>query len=700
MEEIIRREFFIKGLHCASCAAEMEESINKIFGINRAYVDFAGNRLVLEYPKTADGDSIVKETIEVMNNIEQDVKIFEKTGAQNPVAEDSVKGQIIKLIVSLLLFSIPYLFARVMDFRFILFSAAYVLAGGEVLLRAFKNIFKGRIFDENFLMTIATIGAFAIGDYPEAAAVMIFFNIGELFQDLAISRSRKSIKALMDIKPDHANIISNNQIQQVSPESVSIGDIIIVKPGERVPLDGKVLKGETVVDTSALTGESMPRDVKTGDVVLSGFVNMNKMISVKVEKEYSESTVTKILDLVENAALKKASTEKFITKFARVYTPGVVLAALAIVIIPTMIYGLGTFNRWLYRALIFLVISCPCALVVSIPLSFFGGIGGASKKGILVKGGNYLEALNRVDTVVFDKTGTLTEGVFKVNEICATEGFQKEELLEYAAKAESFSDHPIALSIKDAYGKAADISTVLYHEEITGHGIKVKTNSEEILAGNSKLMDKEGIVYVKAGIQGTILYIAVNGIYAGYILISDNLKSDSKNMIKGLKALGINKAVMLTGDSEGAAKAISEELQLDEVYYELLPQDKVDILEKIKESKKGEGNVIFVGDGINDAPVLAIADVGVAMGGLGSDAAIEAADIVLMTDEPSKLIEAIEVAKFTRKVVWQNITFALGVKFLVLSLGLIGIATMWSAVFADVGVALIAILNAVRIIRN
>ena len=702
MQEIMKREFIIKGLHCANCAAKMEGSINNIQGVKKAYVDFVGKRLILEYSDLADGDKIINETVETMNNIEQGIEIIEKKEAQNMEIDEKgrMNSQVIKLIASLILFSGAYLLNLTDIWRLAIFSAAYVLSGGEVVYRATKNLFAGRLFDENFLMTIATIGAFAIGEYPEAAAVMIFYNIGELFQDMAVNHSRKSIKALMNIGPDHANIIIDKIIQEVSPEEVSVGDTIIVKPGERVPLDGTVIKGETAMDTSALTGESIPRDVKTGDIILSGFINKNKMISVRVDKEYSESTAAKILDLVENAALKKAPTENFITKFARIYTPVVVFTALIIALVPTIIFGFDTFGQWLYRALIFLVVSCPCALVVSIPLSFFGGIGGASKRGILVKGGNYLEALNHIDTVVFDKTGTLTEGIFKVNEIYSSGDFQKEDVLEYAAIAESFSDHPIALSIKEAYDETADLSTVLSHEDITGHGIKVKTSSGDILAGNNKLMDREGIDYERVNSIGTIVHIAIKGIYAGYILISDNLKPDSKNLVKNLKEAGVNKVIMLTGDGKFAALSISEQLGLDEVHYELLPQEKVKILEKTKKDKKTNGNVIFLGDGINDAPVLAMADVGVAMGGLGSDAAIEASDIVLMTDEPSKLMEAIKIAKFTRKIVWQNIVFALGVKLIVLIMGVFGQATMWGAVFADVGVALLAVLNAMRVIGN
>lgn len=697
----MKREFIIKGLHCANCAAKMEVSINNILGVKKAYVDFVGKRLILEYKSPKDEDRIINETIKTMNNIEEGIEIIErKPTKQLEVEKDGeISSQLLRLIVSLILFAAGQLLSLTEIWRLVIFCAAYVLSGGEVVYKALRNLFRGSLFDENFLMTVATIGAFAIGEYPEAAAVMIFYNIGELFQDMAVNRSRKSIKALMNIRPDHANLVVGNTIQEVSPEEVSLGDIIMVKAGERVPLDGTVIKGETSMDTSALTGESMPRDIKVGDTVLSGFINKNKMISIRVDKEYYESTVAKILDLVENAALKKAPTENFITKFARIYTPVVVFTALAIVLIPTAIFGTDTFLQWLYRALIFLVVSCPCALVVSIPLSFFGGIGGASKRGILVKGGNYLEALNHIDTVVFDKTGTLTEGVFKVNEIIGRAGFEKEDVLKYASIAESYSDHPIAISIKEAYGETIDLSDVLSHEDIPGHGIKVKTTSGNIFVGNNKLMEREDIDYERVQSVGTIVHVAVDGIYAGHVVISDTPKIDAQNTVKNLKKEGVKNIVMLTGDGESAALAVSEQLGIDKTYYELLPQGKVEILEKIKMEKKSNGNVVFVGDGINDAPVLTMADIGVAMGGLGSDAAIEASDIVLMTDEPSKLIEGINIAKFTRKIVWQNIIFALSVKFIVLIMGAFGLATMWEAVFADVGVALLAVINAMRVTR-
>ena len=702
MRQIIKREFIMKGLHCANCAAKIEKGIQDISGIHSASLDFVGKRLVLEYENVANGERILGDVKNIINKIEQGVEIVEKKLAHKEELEENntIKLEIFKLIGALVIYVAAIMFKSSEVIRLSLFIAAYLLAGWQVISSALRNLFKGQLFDENFLMTIATIGAFAIREYPEAVAVMIFFNIGEIFQDMAVDRSRRSIKALMNIRPDHANLVLGNTIEEVSPEDVRIGDIILVKPGERVPLDGTVVKGDTSLDTAALTGESMPRIVKPGDQVLSGSIVKEKMITLRVDKEYSQSTVAKILDLVENAALKKAPTENFITKFARVYTPAVVAIALSIALIPTLFYGFETFSQWLYRALIFLVVSCPCALVVSIPLSFFGGIGGASKKGILVKGGNYLEALNNIHTVVFDKTGTLTEGVFKVNEIKNEEDYAAEALLEYAATAESFSDHPIALSIKEAYGKTIDPTSIKFHENITGKGIRAGTQLGEILVGNEKLMDEKDIDFKKVETSDTIVHVAVENKYAGHIIISDKIKKDSKNTVKALKEAGIKRIVMLTGDNKATAMKVKEALELDEAYYELLPHEKVEMLEKIKNEKIENGNVVFIGDGINDAPVLTMADIGIAMGGLGSDAAIEASDIVIMTDEPSKLVEAIKIAAFTRKIVWQNILLALGVKLAVLALGALGFATMWEAVFADAGVALLAVLNAMRVIRN
>lgn len=580
-----------------------------------------------------------------------------------------------------------------------IYLTAYLIVGGDVVLKAVKNILNGQIFDENFLMSIATIGAFIIGEYPEGVAVMLFYQIGELFQDYAVNKSRKSIADLMDIRPDYANIKRGNKIIRVDPDEVKVGEIIIIKPGEKIALDGKVASGNSTINTSALTGESLPREVSEGDEVLSGCINMSGVITVKVSKEFGESTVSKILDLVENASSKKSESEKFITKFAKYYTPAVVIIAAFLAVIPPLILKDAVFYDWLYRALIFLVISCPCALVISIPLGFFGGIGGASAHGVLVKGSNYLEALSKTETVVFDKTGTLTKGVFNVTEI-VTEGITKEELLEMAAYAESYSNHPISVSLLKAYGKKIDSSKISDVEEIPGHGVKAAVYNKIILAGNAKLMKSKGIKYADSdNITGTIVHIAIDGIYKGYIVISDEIKADSKKAIENLKKLGIQKTVMLTGDSRKVGEKVAEELGLDLVYAELLPGDKVEKVEKLLAEKPKNKNLSFVGDGINDAPVLARADVGIAMGGLGSDAAIEAADIVIMNDEPSKIATTIKIAKKTLNIVRQNIFFALIVKLIVLILGAGGIATMWEAIFADVGVSVLAILNAMRAMK-
>ncbi len=609
------------------------------------------------------------------------------------------KKELIGLGIGAVLFIIAAVFQFSSTVEFILYFASYVLVGGEVLLRAGKNILRGQVFDENFLMSVATIGAFAIGEFAEGVAVMLFYQIGEFFQGRAVNRSRKSIADLMDIRPDYANLKLENEVKKVSPQEVKINDYIVIKPGEKVPLDGVVVEGESMVDTSALTGESVPREVKAGNDVLGGFINKNGVLTVKISKEFEQSTVSKILELVENASSKKAPTENFITKFARYYTPIVVFAALGLAVIPPLVIEGATFAEWIYRALTFLVISCPCALVISIPLGFFGGIGGASKNGILIKGGNYLEALNSVDTVVFDKTGTLTKGVFKVTDINPSKDISKEELLEYAAFAESYSNHPIATSILNAYSKEIDKEKIENYEEIAGHGIKVNVKRKEVLAGNKKLMDLNKIQYKPVDNVGTVIYIALDGNFAGSILISDEVKIDSKNAIKGLKDIGIKNTAMLTGDNKKVGVKIANELGLDEVYAELLPDEKVEKLEMLDKQKSEKGKLVFVGDGINDAPVLARADIGVAMGGLGSDAAIEAADVVLMTDEPMKLVNAIKIAKRTKKIVWQNIMFAFGVKAIVLLLGAGGHASMWEAVFADVGVALIAVLNAMRVLN-
>ena len=576
-----------------------------------------------------------------------------------------------------------------------LFIISYIIVGGDVVKRAVKNIFKGQVFDENFLMSIATIGAFFIGEYPEGVAVMLFYQVGELFQSYAVGKSRKSIASLMDIRPDYANVKKGDELVKVDPDEVQIGDIIVIKAGEKIPLDGKVIEGSSMIDTSALTGESVPREVEVGSDILSGCININGVITAEVTKEFGESTVSKILDLVENASSKKSNSEQFITKFARYYTPVVVIIAVFLAIIPPLVIDGATFSDWIYRALAFLVVSCPCALVISIPLSFFGGIGGASKKGVLVKGSNYLEALAETEIVVFDKTGTLTKGVFNVQEI-HPEGVSKEELLELTAHAESYSNHPISLSLKRAYSKEIDNGRISDVEEISGHGVIATVDGKKVMAGNIKLMKMMDIPYYKGELIGTIVHVAVNNKYIGYIVIADEVKEDSAQAIKELKAANIKQTVMLTGDNKSIGSKVAKELGLDKVYAELLPADKVEKLEELFSQKSKKGKLAFVGDGINDAPVLARADIGIAMGGLGSDAAIEAADVVIMTDEPSKIATTMKISKKTLKIAHQNIVFAIGIKIIVLILSAFGITTMWAAIFADVGVTIIAVLNAFR----
>ena len=577
------------------------------------------------------------------------------------------------------------------------YLVCYAVIGWDIVWKAITNILHGQVFDENFLMTIATVGALILGEHSEGVAVMLFYQVGEWFQSYAVSKSRRSITSLMDIRPDYANIEKDGKLIQVDPEDVKIGDTIIVKPGERVPLDGKIIKGSSTLDTSALTGESMPREVEAGMEVISGCINQTGILTIQTTKEFGESTVAKILDLVENASDKKGRMENFITRFARYYTPVVVFAALALAVLPPLVTG-QAFSIWIYRALTFLVISCPCALVISIPLSFFGGIGGASKIGVLVKGSNYLEALAYTETVVFDKTGTLTKGSFAVTEIQAN-GMTDEELLELAAYAEDYSNHPISLSIQKAYGKKIDNSRITDVQEIAGHGVQAVIDGMTVLAGNAKLMEREHIPYTASNAIGTVVYVAFDGRYAGCIVIADEIKADAPAAIKTLKAAGIRQTVMLTGDADAVGQDVARRLGLDRAYTELLPADKVDRVEELLAQKSDKGMLAFVGDGINDAPVLARADVGIAMGALGSDAAIEAADVVLMTDEPSKIAAIMQIARKTIRISNENIVFALGVKFLVLILGAVGRANMWAAVFADVGVSVIAILNAIRAMR-
>lgn len=609
-----------------------------------------------------------------------------------------MKKKGIKIIVSFLLFLVSFIFK--FDNIWInnsLYIISYLLVGFEILKKAFRNILRGKVFDENFLMSVATIGAFGIGEFPEAVAVMLFYQVGELFQSYAVNKSRKSISSLMDIRTDYANVYVNDTLEKVNPNKVKVGDIIVVKPGEKVPLDGIVVEGSTNLDTKALTGETMPRSVSSSDEVLSGSINLNGLIKIKVTKEFGESTVSKILNLVESASSKKSKSENFITKFARYYTPTVVIIALIISLIVPFVIN-DSFSTWIYRGLSFLVVSCPCALVISIPLSFFGGIGGASKMGILIKGGNYLEALANVDTIVFDKTGTLTKGVFAV---CKVEpvGISKEELLKYAAYAENYSSHPIAIAIKTTYNDNVDESKIKNVEELTGFGVKASINKYDVLVGNEKLMEENDIKFDKCYDIGTILYVAVDNKYKGYILISDEIKDDAKETILELKHNNIKKTVMLTGDRKSVGLSVAESLKIDEVHTDLLPQDKVSIVQKLLDNKSSKSKVAFVGDGINDAPVLALADIGFAMGGLGADSAIEASDIVIMTDEPRKIVSAIKLSHKTMRIVKENIIFAISVKIAVLILAAFGISTMWEAVFADVGVSVIAILNALRVLK-
>lgn len=611
-----------------------------------------------------------------------------------------MKKRGIKIIISAILFVlalvIPFSNEWINNGLFII---SYLVVGCEILKKAVRNIFRGKVFDENFLMAVATIGAFAIGEFPEAVAVMLFYQVGELFQSYAVDKSRKSIASLMDIRPDYANIEKDGKIEKVDPDEVKIGDIIIVKTGEKIPLDGVVVEGRSSLDTMALTGESVPRVVKTEDEVLSGCINKDGLLKIRVTKEFGESTVSKILDLVENASSKKSKSENFITKFAKYYTPTVVIIAVLLAFIPPIILkDFNAFSVWLYRALSFLVVSCPCALVISIPLSFFGGIGGASKMGILIKGSNYLEALANTETVVFDKTGTLTEGIFEVQDIYA-EGIEKDELLRIVAHAENYSNHPIAKSVKKAYNKEIDEKIIKNPQELSGKGIWAKIDEKDILVGNEKLMLEEKIDFKKCDEVGTILYVAIDKKYVGYVLIADKIKQDSPKTIRELKAMNIKETVMLTGDKKEVGEYVAKKLNMDKVYTELLPDGKVEKVEELLKQKSENGKLVFVGDGINDAPVLTISDIGVAMGGLGSDAAIEAADIVIMTDETSKISKAINLSKKTMRIVHENIIFAIFVKIAVLVLTAFGASTMWEAVFADVGVSVIAIINALRMLN-
>lgn len=720
-------KLYLKGLDCANCANKIENKVNKLESVEEAVLNFSLSLLIVNLKENSDVNKVEEEIKTIVNKLEPHVIVskydnnikekknvctseccgghahnveekHEESHDHNHSEGISLRDKV-TLAIGFILFAIAIFIGEEKSYVPYIYALSYVLVGGKVVLSAIRNIFRGQVFDENFLMTVATLGAFAIGNHPEGVAVMIFYEIGELFQSYAVNRSRKSISSLMDIRADYANLIIDGKEKKVDPSEIKIDDIIVIKPGERVPLDGVVIEGNTSLDTSALTGESLPRNIESNDEILAGVINLTGVIRVKVTKEFGESTVSRILELVQNASIKKAQTEKFITKFARYYTPVVVLSAVALAIIPPLVAEGALFSDWVYRALIFLVVSCPCALVVSIPLGLFAGIGGASKNGVLIKGGNYLEALKDVETVVFDKTGTLTKGVFKVVKI-NTNNIEEAELLRIAATGESFSNHPIAQSILKAYGKEVDKSIISNYEEISGNGIKVNIDSKDVLLGNYKLMNSNGIKYNNSEEIGTVVHVVVENEYKGNIVIADEVKEDSKEAIEMLKKIGVKKCVMLTGDNKKVAEKIAEELGLDEVYAELLPTDKVAMVEKLLKEKSEKGKLAFVGDGINDAPVLARADVGVAMGGIGSDAAIEAADVILMRDNPSSLVDAIEIGRKTNRILWQNIIFSLGVKIAVLIPAAIGIANMWEGVFADVGVTLIAVLNSMRALRK
>ena len=697
MENKEELQLTLEGLNCANCARKIEEKVGKMEGVKESNLNFTTTTLNVKLERKVKEEHAINEIKKIVEALEPHVKVEKKVSGKTNVqkAKFEVKP-------TLIIGTILYLIAVIGDFKgalaLILFVASYLLIGGKVVLTAIKNIARGQLFDENFLMTVATIGAFSISEYPEAVAVMLFYEIGETIQGYAVNKSRSSISSLMDIRADYANIIIDGKEKKVSPETVKVEDIILVKPGEKIPLDGIVVEGESFVDTSALTGESVPRKIAVNDEILSGGINTNGVLKVKVTKKFGESTVSRILEMGENAANKKANTEKFITKFAKVYTPIVVALAILIAVVPSIFIKDALFSTWLYRALVFLVVSCPCALVVSVPLGFFAGIGGASKKGVLVKGSNYLELLKDLETVVFDKTGTLTEGVFSVTEI-NTNDIQKEKLIEIAAMAESFSNHPIAISIIKEYGKEIDKEVIEEYEEIAGHGIKAVINNEEVLIGNAKLMNQFNISYNEVDSIGTVVYCAINGEFKGSIVISDKIKENADEALINLKAAGVKKTVMLTGDNKKTAEKVGEKVNIDEVHSELLPLGKVKEVEKLLKASNKNGRLAFVGDGVNDAPVLARADIGIAMGGIGSDAAIEAADVVLMKDDINALVDAINVSKKTNKILWQNIIFALGVKVIVMVLGTFGIANMWTAVFADVGVTIIAIINSTRCFR-
>ena len=691
------KKYRLKDLDCPNCAAEIEENLRQLGGVRAVELNFAASILVL------DTDNPIEAIRRVIKQVEPDVEIVEQSDAESDEDTDfDIKRELVLVGIAVVLFFVGLIFNNKLQAtpysigEYLVFIPAYLLSGWTVLSSAGRNVFRGKVFDENFLMTVATLGAVAIHELPEAVAVMLFYQVGEFVQDLSVSRSRRSIKSLLEICPDSANLMIDGELQKVKPEEVTVGDTVLVKPGERIPLDGEVIAGSSQVDTSALTGEPVPRLMEVGETVLAGMINKEGTLTVKVTKLLAESSITKILDLVENATGKKAETEKFITTFARSYTPVVVFGALAVALLPPLLLE-ASFKIWIYRALVLLVISCPCALVVSIPLGYFGGVGGASRRGILVKGSNFLDVLAQVKIVVFDKTGTLTKGVFRITQIVPEKGFSEAELLRLAAVVESQSNHPIAQSIREAYH--GNITPVSDYQEISGYGVRAKVNNQVILAGNAALLNANAIDHDLCKVDGTVVHLAIDNLYAGYIVIADEIKEDATQAIRDLKALGIERTIMLTGDNQLTSKSVVQQLGLDDYRAELLPEDKMSTIEKLIEQSKKNGKIAFVGDGINDAPAIARADVGIAMGGVGSDAAIDTADVVIMTDALSKVAEAIAVGRKTRRIVWENIGLAFAVKSVFVVLGLVGIATMWGAVFADMGVALVAVLNATRALK-
>lgn len=694
--------FTVEGLHCAHCAGKIESALNDAPLIQSAQLDFVNKRLTIK--SDTDPKNLLKFVQSTVDRIEENVIVqperktreAQRLSPRLSVELAARKGDLFVLLLTAILFIVGLLFGEAERLSMLIFLAAYVTVGGEIVLQAMRGVINRQFFNEEMLMVVASLGAFGIGAWEEAVAVMLFYRTGELVQELAVDRSRQSISRLMDIRPEFAHLQVGDEWREVDPEEVSAGDVILVRPGEKIPLDGTVICGESQLDTAALTGESVPRIVRSGEEALSGSINLTAVLTIRVKARYKDSTVAKILELVEHASTRKAKMEHFVTRFARIYTPAVVAAAVALAILPTLLIPGAQFQTWLYRALLFLVCACPCALVISIPLSFFAGIGGASKAAVLVKGANYLEALAKVRTVIFDKTGTLTHGTFRVVDVAPEEGIRPDELLGLAAALESHSTHPIARSICDAYDKPlADADEVT---ELSGRGLRGMIKGQRLLVGNARLLEEAGITPPSLEAIGSVLYVARDGSYLGHILVADDIKEDSVATIKELKKLGITRTVLLSGDRKSTAEAIGKKLGIDEIQSELLPADKVAALEAIQEST-AEGPVAYVGDGLNDAPVLARADIGIAMGGVGSDAAIEAADIVLMTDEPSKITQAIRIARRTRIILWENVVFSLGVKAVVLFLGAVGIATMWAAVFADVGVAFLAILNAMRAMK-